>query len=87
MFSDAIAINTTDTEENFTEENCSLGSNRKYLNHLSQHLRSTQKTTIPHLQLKLKMLRQQTCVCLLFFPIFLCYLVTMILKPQVFKRL
>uniref|UniRef100_A0A8C0FSS2 Uncharacterized protein n=1 Tax=Bubo bubo TaxID=30461 RepID=A0A8C0FSS2_BUBBB len=38
----------------------------KYLNCLSQHLRSTHKTTIPHLQLKLKMLWQQTCVCLLF---------------------
>uniref|UniRef100_A0A8B9ZBD4 Uncharacterized protein n=1 Tax=Anas platyrhynchos TaxID=8839 RepID=A0A8B9ZBD4_ANAPL len=75
----------------------SLGSNRKYLNCLSQHLRSTHKTTIPHLQHKLKMLRQQTCVCLLFFSSFLCYLVslwifltfweTMILKPQVFKHL
>lgn len=30
-----------------------LGSNRKYLNCLSQHLRSTHKTTIPHLQHKL----------------------------------
>uniref|UniRef100_A0A8D0FIK5 Uncharacterized protein n=1 Tax=Strix occidentalis caurina TaxID=311401 RepID=A0A8D0FIK5_STROC len=50
----------------FSKQIWGLGSNRKYLNCLSQHLRSTHKTTIPHLQLKLKMLWQQTCVCLLF---------------------
>lgn len=72
-----------------------LGSNRKYLNCLSQHLRSTHKTTIPHFQLQLfflmttgkfsKILRQQTCVCLLFSS-FLCYLVSLWIFPGLFGK-
>uniref|UniRef100_A0A8V5GEL3 Uncharacterized protein n=1 Tax=Melopsittacus undulatus TaxID=13146 RepID=A0A8V5GEL3_MELUD len=68
-----------------------LGSNRKYLNCLSQHLRSTQETTIPHFQLKPKPVSVPFFSCLLFYLVSLWIFLksfweNMFLKPQVFKH-